>query len=487
MSKAKTGNSFWSSWKWLIEIVLFSVIAGLLIYAVPMEGLEFQGKVMLVMFLWCVALWIAKPLEEWLVSVIACVILVIFFGIDHKGLLSGFQNPGWFLVIFSQMIGITMVMTGLGRRMAYFIVSKLGKGGALMANYAVGATTALCTLIIPSAGARTSTLVNIVDELSESLGFKRGERGGESLVMTGMFVNTTGTIMFLTGTNTIPMGLAIVMEATGRTMSWGEWFAAGFLPGAICCLLIPMYTHLLYKPKKSKTGSPAEPKKIDVSFAKQALAEMGPMSTGEKWSLICFSLTVLLWATGSLTGINANIVPWLTVFLLLIPNFAPGTSKEIIREVPWSAMLWIGLAMGMANNVNSSGGFQWLVDTFFTSNAAVQSLSYTGFLIVWLLLVLFIHIIFAGMDPMVTLFTPIGMSIAAALGFDVFTVGVITIMAVCVGANFMAFNSQSNLLWCATNRFTPGQQLGAACLINVSVAVVLLLTLLFYWPLIGMV
>ena len=43
-----------------------------------MEGLEFQGKVMLVMFLWCVALWIAKPLEEWLVSVIACVILVIF-------------------------------------------------------------------------------------------------------------------------------------------------------------------------------------------------------------------------------------------------------------------------------------------------------------------------------------------------------------------------------------------------------------------------
>lgn len=150
-------------------------------------------------------------------------------------------------------------------------------------------------------------------------------------------------------------------------------------------------------------------------------------------------------------------------------------------------MLWIGLAMGMANNVNSSGGFQWLVDTFFTSNAAVQSLSYTGFLIVWLLLVLFIHIIFAGMDPMVTLFTPIGMSIAAALGFDVFTVGVITIMAVCVGANFMAFNSQSNLLWCATNRFTPGQQLGAACLINVSVAVVLLLTLLFYWPLIGMV
>lgn len=50
------------------------------------------------------------------------------------------------------MIGITMVMTGLGRRMAYFIVSKLGKGGELMANYAVGATTALCTLIIPVRG-----------------------------------------------------------------------------------------------------------------------------------------------------------------------------------------------------------------------------------------------------------------------------------------------------------------------------------------------
>lgn len=475
----KEKAKFWTKYKWLIQIIVISAVALFLIYGVPTEGLSFEGKVTMVVFIWCVALWIAKPLEEWQVSILAIVILVVFYGVNHNSLLSGYQNPGWWLVIFSQMMGVTMVFTGLGLRMAYYIVSKIGKS-TLLANYAVGLTTALCTLIIPSAGARTSTLYNIVDELSDALGFERGKKGGESLVMTGMFTNTTGTIMFLTGTNCIPMGLAYVLEATGRTMNWAQWFAAGFLPGLLCCLIIPLYTYKLFPPKDKEKA-----KNLDVSFAKEALKEMGPMSKGEKWTLFCFSLTVLLWATGSITGISANIVPVLTIFLLLLPNLAPAKTKAILNEVPWGAMIWIGAAMGLANQVNATGGFQWLADTYLTP--LMSGMNYTVFLAVWLLLIIFIHIIFAGMDPMVVLFVPMGIAIAQALGFDVFSVGIVTIMAVCVGANFMMFNSQSNILWATTGRFTAKQQLFAACAINLTVAIILLLTLLLYWPMIGLV
>lgn len=477
----ETKKSFWSTWKWLIEIAVFTAIALILILCVPMEGLEYEGKVVLVIFLWSVALWIAKPLEEWQVSILAMVILVVFFKVNHKDLLSGYQNPGWWLVIFSQMIGVCMVLTGLGKRLAYWILSKVGKS-YLMANYAVGLTTALCTLIIPSAGARTSTLYNIVDELSDAIGFEKGKPGGESLVMTGMFTNTTGSIMFLTGTNCIPMGLAYTLEATGRTMNWAQWFAVGFLPGLICCALIPLYMMKMFPPKNKE-----KIQKLDVSFAKEALKEMGPMALNEKWTLFCFALTVVLWATGSITGINANIVPVFTIFLLLIPNLAPAKTRVILNEVPWGAMIWIGAAIGLANKVNATGGFQWIVNTFFTSSPWVQNMSYTTFLVVWLLLIIFIHIIFAGMDPMVVLFVPMSIAIAQQLGFDVFSVSVVTIMAVCVGANFMMFNSQSNVLWVATGRFTPKQQLKFACLLNASVAVVLLLALKLYWPLIGLV
>ena len=228
-------------------------------------------------------------------------------------------------------------------------------------------------------------------------------------------------------------------------------------------------------------------KKLDVSFAKEALKEMGPMRAKEKWTLFCFVLTVLLWATGDLTGMNANIVPMLTVVLVLIPPFVDKKAGDILRRIPWASMVWMGLVLGMSTLVENGGGFQWLADKLILNSAFISNMSFTVFLAFWIVLVVFIHIVFAGMNAMVAIFVPIGMAIAEALGFDAYTVGIITTMCVAVGANFFCFNSQSNVLFYAMERFTVKQQFLSAVVINFIACVCLLLTLLLFWPAIGLV
>lgn len=477
---SKANDSTFQRWKWLLETAIIT-LAAFLLSLVPFEGLEANGKVTLIIFLWCIAMWIVKPIPEWLTSSLASVVMVTFFGFGANAQFSGFGNAGWWLVVYASVLGLVMVDSGLGKRMAYYVISKLGSN-YLTASYALCLTTTVSSAFIPSAGARSSTFAPIVDNLCDALGAKKGERGGESMPLACMFANSTTTMLFMTATGANVIGLNLVLEATGKTLSWTSWFLAAFIPSLLTIACIPIVTYKLYPPVDKEKA-----KKLDVSFAKEALKEMGPMRAKEKWTLFCFVLTVLLWATGDLTGMNANIVPMLTVVLVLIPPFVDKKAGDILRRIPWASMVWMGLVLGMSTLVENGGGFQWLADKLILNTAFISNMSFTVFLAFWIVLVVFIHIVFAGMNAMVAIFVPIGMAIAEALGFDAYTVGIITTMCVAVGANFFCFNSQSNVLFYAMERFTVKQQFLSAVVINFIACVCLLLTLLLFWPAIGLV
>lgn len=228
----------------------------------------------------------------------------------------------------------------------------------------------MSSAFIPSAGARSSTFAPIVDNLCDALGAKKGERGGESMPLACMFANSTTTMLFMTATGANVIGLNLVLEATGKTLSWTSWFLAAFIPSLLTIACIPLVTYKLYPPVDKEKA-----KKLDVSFAKEALKEMGPMRAKEKWTLFCFVLTVLLWATGDLTGMNANIVPMLTVVLVLIPPFVDKKAGDILRRIPWASMVWMGLVLGMSTLVENGGGFQWLADKLILNSAFISNMS----------------------------------------------------------------------------------------------------------------
>lgn len=144
---SKANDSTFQRWKWLLETAIIT-LAAFLLSLVPFEGLEANGKVTLIIFLWCIAMWIVKPIPEWLTSSLASVVLVTFFGFGAGAQFSGFGNAGWWLVVYASVLGLVMVDSGLGKRMAYYVISKLGSN-YLTASYALCLTTTVSSRSSP--------------------------------------------------------------------------------------------------------------------------------------------------------------------------------------------------------------------------------------------------------------------------------------------------------------------------------------------------
>lgn len=107
------------------------------------------------------------------------------------------------------------------------------------------------------------------------------------------------------------------------------------------------------------------------------------------------------------------------------------------------------------------------------------------FLIIWLSFVVVLHIIFAGMNAMEAVMVPVSMTMASALGFDPYTMGLLTVMAISAGAFFLPFNSAPNLIFYSTDRFSTAQELKGAIPIALLIIIGLIFSVKVWFPVIG--
>ena len=236
-------------------------------------------------------------------------------------------------------------------------------------------------------------------------------------MLSNLFTNTTNTWLFYTAVGANAIGMALVTEVTGQEISWTGWLQATFIPAGITLLLIPILCHLLFGAKKG------EKREIDITFAKEKLKEMGPMSKNEKKAGLYFLLTLIAFCTNKWHHIAPDYIVFVTIFLMLCPGIGVCTFKDLNGTFAWPAFLQLGFAMSLATCVNKTGGFQWLVDAIFTTNPAFAAMNINTFLIIWLSFVVVLHIIFAGMNAMEAVMVPVSMTMASALGFDPYTMG----------------------------------------------------------------
>ena len=111
--------------KRLITAAILTILCAALAF-VPMSGLDPAGKGVLLVFLWAILMWIVRPIPEYLVGVLAAAILAIFFG-QKANVVSGFATSGWWLCLWAGFIGSVIKFSGLGERVAYWILVKLTK------------------------------------------------------------------------------------------------------------------------------------------------------------------------------------------------------------------------------------------------------------------------------------------------------------------------------------------------------------------------
>jgi len=254
------------------------------------------------------------------------------------------------------------VATGLGRRIAFHLINKLGS-----TTLGLGYVTAFLDLSIspvtPSNTARSGGIVfPIINSICTALGSEPGEtakRAGSYLMVNTYMVTKVTSFMFLTAM--APNGLAsgYMENILGVKIDWMTWFAGLFVPGMILLLLIPPLVYLLTRPDLKKVDNKA--------IAAEGLKEMGVMKRSEKLLVALFLSALLGWMLPSVLQLvfnfNIKINATAVAVCVMSMTFLTGVLKwdDMLKSKGgWSTLIWFGGIIGLSDVLTKADFFKWL-------------------------------------------------------------------------------------------------------------------------------
>ena len=335
---------------------IICVAIGAIIWFIPVpEGVKPIAWRLLAVFVATIAGFILKPLPLGAIALITCALLPPL-GIMKAGqALEGFANTTIWLIVAAFMFAAAFIKTGLGTRIAYFLLLKFGKS-SLSVAYVMCATDFVIAPFTPSNTARGGGIIfPIVNSICNTLGAdpKSGKlvRTGAFLMFTSYAAVITSACIFLTGASNNVLCNTLAEQMFGTSISWSSWFLACIVPGLLLTIVTPA---LLYKMINPEIKAMPETQ----ALAKKKLGEMGSMSGHEKILVVVFLTCLVLWATSSMHGIAAAIVALLGLAAMLVTKCLDW--DDILgQKGAWDVMIWMGVLVNMAAYLSKYGLMSW--------------------------------------------------------------------------------------------------------------------------------
>ena len=406
--------------KW-IPMIIWLGIPAILLMLPPPEGLSPQAWKLAAFYL-CASLGlIFRPLPDPVILLTVLGLYTLSTPGGSRFVMAGYSNGTTWLVFCAFLVGRTFIETGLGNRVAYFLIDKFGNT-SLKLGYIAATTDLVISPSTPSFTARTGGLVSpIFRSLAVTLGSEPGATsrriGGYLILLLNYVGPATGTL-FLTSNATNPLAFRLAKDVTGvGDISWGT-YALGALPGvAIMLLLGPWLVYKLYPPTL---------KKIDNKVvAKEGLAKLGPMTRNEKVLTLFFLSALTLWSTSHLTRVET--APVAIVFIAALLLFRVISWETLLTEKgAWGTLIWYGGIIGLSNGLSHHGFFKWM-GALVQKNFALASMDP----IMFVCLLIFISLPLHYLIPSIAAFTSTMVPVYAILGQAAGAPPMFTAMAVC--------------------------------------------------------
>lgn len=317
------------------------------------DGLSDQAWRLFSIFIFTIIGVILKPLPMGAVTWIALTLLVITKTLSLEEAFSGFSHNVVWLVVIAFFIAKGFVKTGLGARLAYNIIKKLGHS-TLGMGYGFLATDLILSPAIPSLTARSGGIIYpVLTAVCKAFGSEPQEhprRLGSFLILTAFQGSVVTSAMFLTSMAGNPLAAEIV-AAAGVELSWGTWALAAVLPGVLSLTLIPLILYKLYPPEIKRTP--------DAKLHAEAkLDELGKFSWNEGLMLLVFIILIFLWIFGGFYKMSATTAALMGLCGLIL--FKVLSWEDIIKEKSaWDTLVWFSILIMMASFLNSLGLTDW--------------------------------------------------------------------------------------------------------------------------------
>ena len=325
-----TANKSGLNWKLIGGVI--GVAIGIWFANLPVfSGLTLKAMWAIAIFLCTVVWWMADVFPDYVTCIFMCGAWAAFGVVPFTTAFSAFSNTIFWLLIGALGIAVAVGKSGLLNRIALLVMSKFPltfKGQTL----ALLVTGTLMTPLIPSSNAKIAVVAPFATAISDNMGYARKSSGAAG-IFSAMFLSL-GCIhpLFISGSF---MGYAVnglLPKDIQAQMTWTNWFINA-LPWGITLLVLGYFALLmLYKPSENKRLSP--------ELVKEQIAALGPMKKNEKIVAVVLAITLVLWMTEKMHGLNSALVACASMGILLGFNLFDRNSFR--ASIPWDAAIFMG-------------------------------------------------------------------------------------------------------------------------------------------------
>lgn len=336
--------------------VVVPIAFGIAIWLAPVPAnLSSQAWHMFAIFAATIAAILTQPLPSGAVMLIALCVAIFTQTLTEAKALSGFASGTVWLIFCAYILSLGFVTSGLGKRIAYKMLSLFG-GSSLGIAYSLGISDLIMAPAMPSVTARSGGIIfPIARSINTVLGSTPGESGkkiGDFLTMVCFqFTPITGAI-FLTGMAANPLVSSLAKSSLGVEITWSGWFIAAVVPALVCFCLMPLLVYKIVNPELKRTPEAK-------AMGREALSQLGPMTTTEKKVAFGFLLALVGWGTSLITGLSATSVGLgLAAYL-----FAVGAVdwKALLKDhAAWDTVIWFSVIISLATGLSDLGFIKWM-------------------------------------------------------------------------------------------------------------------------------
>jgi len=472
-----------------------AVLVAILLLPEP-AGLPVAGQRMLAIFGFAVVVWVTEALDYAVSAVVIGGLMALLLGTAPdptkpqaligtvQGLtiaMSGFANTALTLVAAALFLAAAMTITGLDRRIALFVMSKVGARTSRMVIGAIVVAT-LLAFLVPSATARAAAVIPIMMGVVLAFGVERKSRLAGLLMTTTVQAVSVWNVGIKTAAAQNMVAVGFIQKMLGHDVTWLSWLVAA-APFSIA-LSIGLYFIMMKM-------MPPEAEEVPGGAAAvtKALSELGPMTAREK-RLLAVSLVLLcFWATeGVLHAYDSSTTTVVAIAILFLPVVGVMDWKKANARIPWGTVVLFGVGISLGTALLQMQAAQWLakliVDGFGLDHlGALAILAVMGaFLVV-------IHLGFASATALASTMIPIVIAVMQKVetpGISV--IGMTLLLQFVVSFGFiLPVNSPQGMLAYGTETFAVRDFVRTGLAITV---LAYILTLVFgatYWHWLGYV
>lgn len=372
-------------WRQRAGFVLAPAIFMVLL-ALPLESLKPEAHRLAAIMSAVVVLWITEALPMPVTAMIGAAACVLLRVAPARDVFAPFADPLMFLFIGSFILARAITIHGLDRRLAFAALSLRWVGGSpSRILFAFGAVTAFISAWISNTAttammfAIALAILSYMSDTERAAGRKLNPAYATVMMLMTSFAASIGGLATPVGTPPNLIGLGFIRRLLGMEFPFFQWMVLG-VPSVIL-LYVFLFFYL------SRVGRGPGNAALSAAMLSREHDERTTWSSGEKSTVIAFTVTVALWIVPGIialvSGENSAIYATINArmpegvaallgasLLFLLPGNRNG------RAIDWSEAVKIDWGIVLLYG----GGFALGVLSFQTGLAEAMGRGILGFL-----------------------------------------------------------------------------------------------------------